>query len=120
MSQPSVVDSLWLRTHHRPGRGPRAAGLHKAAPPAPGKLLPHHRRQPGGRDASRTQSADSHGGFLQERHSGRAAGRQGDEAGHPAECSEERWDDPGQEARGVGANQEHTAQSFVVFMMFSG
>lgn len=115
VSQPSVVDSFWLWTRLRPGLGPRAAGLQEAAPPAPGKLLPRHWRQPGGRGAPRAQFAESHGRLLPEHHSGRAAGHQGEEARHPAECSEERWHDPGQKARSVSTNQECPAESASLF-----
>lgn len=66
---------------------------------------------------ARTQSAESHSGLLQERHSGRATGRQGEKAGRPAERSEERRDDPGQKARGGSAGQERVAESPAAFMM---
>lgn len=109
MSQPSVVDSFRLWTPQGPGRAPRTAELQKAALPAPGKLLPHHRQESGGRGAARTPSAESHGGLLQEHHPGGAAGRQGEKAGHPAERREERRDDPGQKARGGGAAESPAA-----------
>lgn len=117
MSQPFVVDSFRLWTRHRPGRAPCPAELQEAALPAPGKLRPHHRQQPEGCGAPRTRSAESHSGLLQERHSGRATGRQGEEAGHPAECSEERRDDSGQRARGVRASQGRAAEGPAAVMM---
>lgn len=117
VSQPFVVDSFRLWTHHRPGRPGPTAELQEAAPPAPGKLLPHHRQQPGGCGVARTQPADSHSGLLQEHHLGRAAGCQGEKAGHPAERREERRDDPGQKARDDSASQERAAETPAVFMM---